>query len=36
MDGEGELHMTLKSIASRFDGYERALIDGFFFGGRTR
>jgi uncharacterized membrane protein YgcG len=31
----GELQMTLLVDRSRFDGYERELVDGFFFGDRT-
>jgi hypothetical protein len=31
----GELQMTLLVDRSRFDGYERELIDGFFYGDRT-
>jgi hypothetical protein len=31
----GELQMTLLVARDRFDGYERELIDGFFYGDRT-
>ncbi len=34
VDGEKELHMTLKVDRDTLVGHERALVDGFFFGGR--
>ena len=35
VDGEKELHMTLKVDRNTLGGHERALVDGFFFGGRS-
>jgi hypothetical protein len=32
---KSSLQLTLKVDRSQFDGYERALVDGLFFGGRT-
>ncbi len=34
VDGERELHMKLEVDRNTFAGYERELVDGFFFGGR--
>jgi uncharacterized membrane protein YgcG len=35
VDGEHELHMKLKVDRNTLGGHERALVDGFFFDGRT-
>jgi len=35
VDGKQELHMKLKVDRDTLGGHERALVDGFFFGGRT-
>jgi uncharacterized membrane protein YgcG len=35
VDGEKELHMRLKVDRNTLAGHERALVDGFFFGGRS-
>lgn len=35
VDGEKELHMKLAVDRSTLDGHARALVDGFFFGGRA-
>ena len=35
VDGEQELHMKLKVDRETLVGHERALVDGFFFGGRS-
>ena len=35
VDGEQELHMKLKVDRATLGGHERALVDGFFFDGRT-
>jgi uncharacterized membrane protein YgcG len=35
VDGEKELHMKLKVDRDTLGGHERALVDGFFFGGRS-
>ena len=34
VDGANDLHMKLKVERDTLGGYERALVDGFFFGGR--
>jgi uncharacterized membrane protein YgcG len=34
VDGDRELHMKLKVDRDTLGGHERALVDGFFFGGR--
>jgi uncharacterized membrane protein YgcG len=34
VDGAQQLHMKLKVDRDTFGGHERALVDGFFFGGR--